>query len=346
MSTLKPRFILIFLLISITIIAQNDNNLIPKNESFYIQSAINYGKDAGGVWDLPGGEDKIAKKAIFGVWNLSAKERGKKDRLYKIFQAKDKEYVEIRLASVAGYVAVKDGKTKNGTKLYLLDQSKSSSQEYRFKYVGKGKFKIYNKNGKLIALDKKSSKNGSKLILYHDVDEDWAKWVLLSEKTRKGLRLPEPKKITERQSDWAEMSGSGRFMIQSGLNYGKDNNGFLDVPGTKNPKKNNNLQVWEKEDKIKSDRIFSVIPAKNKAYYKIIIAPNLGRDYAVEIKDNGYANGSNIQVGVNKNYYSQNFYFKHLGNGKYNIFNENVKVISLNNCSSKNESNILLSTEH
>ena len=59
--------LIITLLFASTIFAQNDNKLIPLDDEYYIQSAINYGKNNGGFWDLPGHKDfAVAQK--FSVW--------------------------------------------------------------------------------------------------------------------------------------------------------------------------------------------------------------------------------------------------------------------------------------
>jgi len=48
---------------------------MPTGKKFYIQSAMNYGKNNGGYWDLPGvyqPSRAINKGANIQVWNLDA----------------------------------------------------------------------------------------------------------------------------------------------------------------------------------------------------------------------------------------------------------------------------------
>ena len=57
MFKIKIYVLLASLLLSTLLVAQNDNDLIPEDDVFYIQSALNYGNNTGGFWDLPGEKD-------------------------------------------------------------------------------------------------------------------------------------------------------------------------------------------------------------------------------------------------------------------------------------------------
>jgi predicted nucleic acid-binding Zn-ribbon protein len=341
------------MLFSITLLAQNDNKLIPLDDTYYIQSAINYGKNNGGVWDLPGTKD-FAEGQKFSVWayTLPAKRRGyfnvnsklDVDREFKFFKSKKSEYLKIRLATVKGYVGLVKNKKAKRTEIELSRKTNSSTQNFRFVYMNNGRFKIYNENGKLLKLAKSNSANGTKIVLWNDWNGNNAQWVLISDKTRKALVLPNKKKITKRQKDWADMGGIGRFIIQSANNFGKNNGGCFDVPGTNHAKKGDNLQVWNLGKG--TDRVYSVVQAKNKAYYNIVVGPARGTDLVVNLTHNEYKNGTNIGVWKVNNKASQNFYFKHLGGGRYHIFNQNGKAIALASGSSKNGSNLISWVEH
>ncbi len=345
--------LLFTLLFSSFLLGQNDNNLIPLDDTYYIQSAINYGKNNGGVWDLPGNKD-FAEGQKFSVWAYTppAKKKGyfnvnssiDVDRKFKFFKSKNGEYLKIRLATVKGYVSLVKNKKAKRTEIELCKETNSSAQNFRFVYMNNGRFKIYNENGKLLKLAKSNSANGTKIVLYNDWNGENALWVLISDKTRKALLLPNKKKITKRQKDWADMSGIGRFIIQSALNFGKNDGGCWDIPGNNHPKQGDNLKVWSLDEG--TDRVYSVVQAKNKAYYNIIVGPARGTDFVVDVAGNGYQNGTNIIVWKLKNKSPQNFYFKHLGNGRYHILNQNGKAIALANGSSQNGSNIITWVEH
>lgn len=351
---LKNLFFLCLLFITsfASLFAQNDNKSIPLDDTYYIQSAINYGKNNGGVWDLPGNKD-FAKGQKFSVWAYTPEKKKNgyfidnainTDRKFNFYKSKNSEYLKIRLATVKGYVDVVGNKNNNGTEIQLNNAKNSPAQNFRFVYMNDGRFKIYNENGKLLKLNSRTSKNGTKIVLWDDWNGKNALWVLISDKTRKALILPNKEAINTRKKDWADMSGIGRFIIQSALNYGKNNGGCFDVNGNANPKNGDNLQVWNFDKGM--DRIFSVMTAKKFAYYNIIVAPSISSDYVVDVTGNGYKNGTNVGVWKLNNRASQNFYLKHLGNGRYHIFNQNGKAIVLNNGSSNNGSNIITWVEH
>ncbi len=88
--------------------------------------------------------------------------------------------------------------------------------------------------------------------------------------------MPNKEEITNRQKDWADMGGIGRFIIQSALNYGKNPGGCFDIPGGAEPKHGDNLTVWELDNG--PDRTYSVVEAANDAYYNIVVGPSIGTD--------------------------------------------------------------------
>ena len=348
---IKSYVLVALFLGSFSLLAQNDNDLIPKDDVYYIQSAINYGKNNGGFWDLPG-EKNFAVAQKFSVWEFVPEKKKRRsfqdgkfaDRKYKFLPSKNSEYIKIRLSTVRGFVDVAGGRNANGTSIQLYNENNTSSQNYRFKYVNNGHFKIYNENGKVLQLESRSSKNGKKIILWDDHKGAHTEWVLISDKTRKALILPDKKEITSRKKDWADMGGIGRFIIQSANNFGKNDGGCFDIPGNSNPKKGDNLKVWSLDKG--TDRIYSLTQAKNKAYYNVVVGASMGDDLVVDVAGNGYRNGTNVGVWERNNYHSQDFYFKHLGKGRYKIYNRNGKILCLDNRSSKNGSNIHMWVDH
>nr|MDA3860369.1 RICIN domain-containing protein [Melioribacteraceae bacterium] len=183
---LKNRiFILVVsLLLSSNLFAQNDNNLIPKEETFFIQSAVSFGRNNSGFWDLPGEKDFAIGDQI-SVWAHKPEKKDPRhrfgltngaDRKYKIYSSKNSEYVRIRLAEIKGFVDVVG--SKNGTNIQMYGENNKSSQNFRFKYMNNGKFKIYNENGKILKLEKKTSANGTKIVLWNDWNGPHTEWVL------------------------------------------------------------------------------------------------------------------------------------------------------------------------
>jgi hypothetical protein len=119
-------FIVLMLYVSIT--GQSINDLIPKNESFFIQSAQEYGRSNKGFWDIPGGEDKIKEGADIQVYELSDKA---KDRRYMIENSPKAGFVRIHIEGVAGYLDISSKKNNNGQN-YLVSNN-DWNQNYSFK---------------------------------------------------------------------------------------------------------------------------------------------------------------------------------------------------------------------
>ncbi len=345
--------LIVSLCLATSVFAQNDNALIPQDEVFYIQSAINYGKNNDGFWDLPGEKDfAIGQKFAVYKYTFEAKKdhfqfaTGKDaDRKFKFFTSENNEYLKIRLSSVNAFVDVAGGESNNGTEIQIYEGNNTSSQNFRFLYVNNGRFKIFNENGKILQLQEKSSANGNKILLWGDNDGPHTEWILISESTREPLTLPNKAEITSRQKDWADMSGIGRFVVQSAINYGKSTGGCWDISGNNEPKNGDNIQVWDLTN-VANDRVYSIAEAQNSAYYNIFIGPADDLDLVIDLKENGYKNGTSVEISDFSNNDAQSFYFKHLGDGRFNIFNKNGKVVCLNNGSSNNGSNIITWLEH
>ncbi len=311
---------------------QSANELIPQNEPFFIQSAINYHKNPGGFWDIPGGEENIREKAPIKVWELSDK---KQDRRYVISPSSKSGYVHIQIDGVAGYIDVEGGKNNNGTPIQIYKPNNSSSQNFKFSYVGNGRFKIFNENGKVITLANRSSQNGSQVQMWDDQNGDWTEWCLISTKTNKTLTLEN--KITTQGED---MSGIGTFYVQSAISYGKDSKGFWDVPGTANAVNGSNIQAYSLSDLL-PDRQFNLIKSSsNLSYYQIAISNN--NNMLLSVQADKTDNGTNVCAWEKNDSPAKNFYFKHLGGGRFKIYNQNGKIITLANRSDDDGSNVLM----
>lgn len=319
-------FIVLMLYVSIT--GQSINDLIPKNESFFIQSAQEYGRSNKGFWDIPGGEDKIKEGADIQVYELSDKA---KDRRYMIENSPKAGFVRIHIEGVAGYLDISSKKNNNGQKLHIWSPNNDWNQNYSFKYLGNGRFKIYNEKGKAICLSGRSSANKSDVTVWDDHDGAWTEWVLISTKTNQPLLL-EKQMVAVKQDISEDMSELKTFYIQSALSYGIDLNGYIDVAGVKNFKNSDNVQLWNLD--FGADRKFKLLTSNsNLNYYNISIAdiPNL----VFDVCGGANANGTSIQIWERANVPAQNFAFKHLGNGKFKIINQNGKVV----CSGRQSSN-------
>ena len=318
---------------------QSINDLIPKGEVFYIQSAQEYGKSDRGYWDIPGGEENIREDAQIKVWAIADAAR---DRRYVIENSPTAGFVKIHIDGIAGYLDIPGGDNSNGAKLKIFNKNNGWNQNFSFKYLGNGRFKIYSQNGKSVCLGGRNSQNGSELVMWDDHDGPWMEWVLISVKTKKPLLL-EDKLAQSRKNEGADMTGIKSFYIQSALSYGKNLTGYFDVPGTKYPEKGNNLQIWELSD-FSPDRFFEVTQSTSDiSYYNITVAGN--SNLVVDVANGSDADGTNVGIYERNNSPAQNFLFKHLGNGRFKIFAQNKKVV----CTGRephNGTNIHLWSDH
>ena len=90
----KITLLLLALSLSFSFFAQ-ENSLLDK-KAFWIQSAMNVGKNGGGCWDLAGGP-KVAQKGMnIAIWNID----NGNDRLFKLVPSrKFKGFYEIHCFS-------------------------------------------------------------------------------------------------------------------------------------------------------------------------------------------------------------------------------------------------------
>lgn len=302
------------------VFSQGINDLIPKNEAFFIQSYQEYNKGNKGYWDIPGGEDKIKEGADIQVYELGDRA---KDRRYIIENSPKAGFVRIHIDGVAGYIDIKSKKNSNGQNIHIWGPNNDWNQNFSFKYLGNGRFKIYNEKGKVLCLSGRNSANKTNVCIWDDHDGPWMEWVLISTRTNQPLLLEQ--KLNEMKTgSFTNMSGLKTFYIQSALCYGKDLLGYFDVPGYNTTKPGSNLSLWAFDMGV--DRKYNLNNSNsNLKYYNICIAGN--PNVVVDIAGGVNANGTNIQLWDRNNSSAQNFNFKHLGNGRFKIYAENGKVV-------------------
>ncbi len=156
-------------------------NILGK--TFIIQSALNYGKNKGGGWDIPGGKNPDMKNGA----NLEAWENnGGRDQNYVVRRGTIKGFYKLTPAHNSKYcVNVDGGKTKNGTNVELWSNNHNRRQNFRFEHQGGGRFKIYDCNGRVVGLSGRSSNNGSNIHIWEDHNGKWMEWYLIDVRTRK-----------------------------------------------------------------------------------------------------------------------------------------------------------------
>ncbi len=159
----------------------NAAETIEMNKYYYIKSVLS-GKEDKGYWDLPGGGRDFKQGDDLHLW---AFDKGA-DRRYMITPAGNR-WVYISPANAAidgifrGTVEVEGTALKNGSKLYINETklTGNSSQQFKVKDTGDGKFKIYVNSGdmkKIICADGGTDKNGTSVIVLDDNDNPACQW--------------------------------------------------------------------------------------------------------------------------------------------------------------------------
>jgi len=159
---------------------------IPLKE-FWIQSAMNYGQNAGGCWDVPGGPTGVQNGQNIQAWDID----GGVDRKFKMVpSSKYPGYYEIQTimpGSKQGVVDVSGGKASNGTNIQLWEQNGTAAQLFKFKHLGNGRFKIYSASNMVICLDGRKNANGTNIHIWEDHDGAWMEWYLVDPTTRQAF---------------------------------------------------------------------------------------------------------------------------------------------------------------
>jgi len=95
---------------AIALMAQAPTEM-PNGKTFNIQSAMNYGKNQGGYWDIPGKPSHIKEGLNIQVWNID----NGHDRNFTLWKTSN-GYYEIQIGNTTlSRVDIQGGKKDNGT---------------------------------------------------------------------------------------------------------------------------------------------------------------------------------------------------------------------------------------
>lgn len=155
-------------------------NDIPSDRKFYIQAAVDYGRSSEGYWDMP------STTAVEGLTI----------GIYKLDEGSDRRYIIKKNTHHSGYHTISSelgassyalgsapgSEMKNGLQIALYRRGSGSEQAFKFKHLGNGRYKIYNKAGMILAKD---GSNGGKLHFWQDHEAEHAVWHLLDVETGK-----------------------------------------------------------------------------------------------------------------------------------------------------------------
>jgi len=156
---------------------------IDRSKYYHIKSVLSGDEDRG-FWDLPGNTG-YKKGAILQLWSFDKGD----DRKYMITPAGNGwNYISPKNASFGrifrGNVDVSDRSMKNGSKVHMWDVKlrDNSNQQFKFKDIGGGKYKIYvNRGGgkKILCAANNSDKNGTRVVPWDDNNRPACQWRII-----------------------------------------------------------------------------------------------------------------------------------------------------------------------
>lgn len=300
---------------------------MPEGEVFYIQSAYAHGRSKKAYWDI-GGVNEVAKGKQLKVWTLD----GGRDREFKIVKSSQDGYYELQIGNWNSRVDIKGGKNDNGTPLHVWEPHGGANQRFLFHHLGNGRFKIYTASGKVVCLKHKNDDNGNPLHIWNDHNSMNVEWYLINKDTKKTF-VPSDKDVAGTNIVGDVMKENEQFYIQSAVSYDRSTKGYWDLSGkcmnvkdNSTYKNGNNLKIWTKDEGV--DRYFCFVKAGDTGYYNI--KANCGSDFSVDLQSGNTSNGGNIHIWkTNFSNPNQQFYFKHLGNGRFKIYHRSGKVLCL-----------------
>jgi len=170
---------ILMLTTAIALMAQAPTEM-PNGKTFNIQSAMNYGKNQGGYWDIPGKPSHIKEGLNIQVWNID----NGHDRNFTLWKTSN-GYYEIQIGNTTlSRVDIQGGKKDNGTSVKVWKKNNANNQQFKFVHLGNGRFKIYDRNsGKAICLAGRKNANGTNVHIWDDHNGPWMEWYLIDSET-------------------------------------------------------------------------------------------------------------------------------------------------------------------
>ena len=249
MKQTKTFFCCLLTFICVQAFAQTPTDM-PTGKKFYIQSAMNYGKNNGGYWDLPGvyqPSRAINKGANIQVWNLDAHH----DRQFTLVKSNVNGYYEIQVGyTTNSRIDIQGRGTGNGTSVKVWDKNGQNNQKFLFHHLGNGRFKIYDRNsGKIICLASRKNTNGTNVHIWNDHNGQSVEWYLIDVKTKKPF-IPGPIYITSTPPKVSSNNSIHNLEPNEELVYGKiglNDNGTVKYTFAMTRKPNSNKQIYKRE---------------------------------------------------------------------------------------------------
>ena len=160
----------------------------PTGKYFYIKS-VQAGNKNLGFWDQPGKKRKFRQGD-----NLALYARDYNiDQKFRFISAGGGWYYIV--SRNGGYVDVAGGKNGNGVNMHIWTGNRSPAQKFKFRHMGKGRWKIYTYWRRAICTPRKYS-NNTNVHTWADHNGPWMEWYLIDERTGKKYAPEEAKKVS------------------------------------------------------------------------------------------------------------------------------------------------------
>lgn len=172
----------ILIIFPISLFAQPKPSIMQTDRQFIIQSAMNFGRDSGGYWDIQNNSNFFKKCLNIQVWNF---DEGR-DQKYSLVNSPEQGYYEIYTGNnIAFRVSIDSSNTKNGTMVRIKEKKDGADQRFLFQHLGNSRFKIYDKYGRVLSLASNSSINGSNVSVLNAQDGIGDEWFIIDYQTKK-----------------------------------------------------------------------------------------------------------------------------------------------------------------
>lgn len=190
---------------------------MPTGKRFFVQSAMNYGQNNGGYWDIPGMPSQIAKGSNIQVWDLD----GGHDRMFTLYKSSISGFYEIQVGNtLTSRVDIDGARSDNGTNVKVWERNGNTAQMFRFHHLGQGRFKIFDYNGKVVCLANRSNQNGANVHVWDNHDGPWMEWYLIDAQSRQTY-IPQESYASKPNTNDFNSSILYRFEEAEDMVYGK-----------------------------------------------------------------------------------------------------------------------------
>lgn len=248
--------------------AQKDFEIVESGKGFWIQSSMNYQKDDGGYWDIPGRPEKIEQGSNIQVYDID----DGKDRLFYLKTTEKKGVYQIipgdRNNSIMLHISGgEENIKKNGANIETYRMTGRDWQKFRFKHLGNGEFKIYTLEDMVICLAGRKNANGTNVHTWEDHEGEWMTWYLIDPETKEAWnpenQAQEPVFFTENDLTYSQTNHSLKF--EGKVTNVDFNNNLLKITikGHEKGRNPGTGQMVDKEKTIEKEIFF-----QNGIYYK------------------------------------------------------------------------------